>query len=511
MAQTFVPSYLLDPANSPYQNILINGGFESWNYGTSFTNPPTAVTETTPILLDNWIVATNEIATVTVTRESSIVDSGAYSLKAVLTGSGASKYWTLQQYILSNAYRGKTITLSARVFTSTANAVRVAIQDNLGVTYSSYHTGGGGWETLTLTKTISATTPDLYIYIGMAATNDKKNGTYYFDSAMLVIGSSPVTFVPDLSVITDLRTSDQNLAQNILINGGMEFWQRGISFNNPSNLQYVADRWKVRASVITGVLVTQESATANKDRGNYSMKVVNTTSGGRWNIQQDIEDFLSYSGKTVTATCRIKCDTASAVRIAIGNNTSIGAYSSFHTGGNTFETLAVSVTLANPETDLSVHIGFIDTGNKVPATFYIDSVMLVLGSSPVAFVPKDPQTELAQCQRYYEKSYLPSVAPGTSTTVNVVSGSSTGGTGQCYSCWFPFKVSKRTNPAVVFYDSAGNSGKFDWSVVGAAPTSRVTNPQTSGGLISTEGVIAYHALGTTDNFCGGHFTASAEL
>lgn len=173
-------------------NILDNGGFEIWQRGTSFSDPANTI-----YVADRWNVLTNEAATVTVTRDSTTVDNGTYSLKAVLTGSGASKYWFVQQRIENyKDYGGKTVTVSVRVHSSVASAIRVSIDDNVASAASSYHTGGGGWETLTVTKTISASATFMAIYVGMNGAGDKKNGTYYFDSAMLVLGSENVSFVP---------------------------------------------------------------------------------------------------------------------------------------------------------------------------------------------------------------------------------------------------------------------------------------------------------------------------
>lgn len=177
----------------PNPNILINGGFEFWQRGSSTTAAADGV-----YITDRWEIETNEATNVTISTDTTVLDSGVYSAKVVITAAGASKYWRLRQSVENyQEYRGKTVSLSVRVNANTASAVRVMIRDSTSVTYSSFHTGGGTWETLVATRTIDAATTFLSIYVGGYDVGDKKNGTYYYDSAMLVVGNKPIDFIPD--------------------------------------------------------------------------------------------------------------------------------------------------------------------------------------------------------------------------------------------------------------------------------------------------------------------------
>jgi len=172
-------------------NLLDNGGFEIWQRGTSFSAPAS-----TAYTADRWKVSTTEAANVTVTKETTTIDGvGLASMKVVNTSTGASKTWSVYQLIENYAdYRGKAITVSIRVKTSVASAVKIGIDDGVATSYSSFHTGGGGWETLTASLTVNAATTSLYVSVGMIFVGDKKDGTYYWDSAMLVFGSTASTF-----------------------------------------------------------------------------------------------------------------------------------------------------------------------------------------------------------------------------------------------------------------------------------------------------------------------------
>jgi hypothetical protein len=70
------------------------------------------------------------------------------------------------------------------VWASVANRAIIAIQDDSGFTYSSYHTGNSTWQFLTITKATSSITfliADMFVLTG--------DTTAYFDGAVLIEGS----------------------------------------------------------------------------------------------------------------------------------------------------------------------------------------------------------------------------------------------------------------------------------------------------------------------------------
>lgn len=176
-------------ASSP--NGLDNGGMEVSQRGVTFATPADAA-----FTADRWKVQTDEAAGVTVTKNTTTVDTGLASLRVVVASPGASKYWYVKEIVENYAdYRGQTITVSARAHSSVASAVKVSLSDGL-VSSSTFHTGGGGWETLSATLLVRTTATVVSAQIGMLNAGDKKAGTYYFDSLMLAPGSSAPTFAP---------------------------------------------------------------------------------------------------------------------------------------------------------------------------------------------------------------------------------------------------------------------------------------------------------------------------
>lgn len=174
-------------------NILDNGGFEIWQRGTSFSAPASL-----SYLSDRWFNVTDEATNVTVTKETTTIDSvGLASMKVVVTSTGANHVWYVRQKIENYAdYRGKQLSVSIRVNSNIASAIRLEVFDDVsGDNTSSYAGSSGTWETLTASITVSATATAITVQVGMITAGDKKNGTYYFDSAMLIQGSEAVSFV----------------------------------------------------------------------------------------------------------------------------------------------------------------------------------------------------------------------------------------------------------------------------------------------------------------------------
>ena|SRR5215831_11363819 len=180
-------------------NLLTNGGFEIWQRGNGpFT--------TTVFAADRWQLNIAGTDTLSVSKDTTNLDSGSGSQTCAActftlgTGAGAT---LLQQANMNLATEdrlaGKTVTLSMRVRCTTANAVRIGINDYYSATshwtYSSYHTGGGSYETLTVTVPLNSTLAGSPRII-QPAVSFWASCTAYIDNAMLVVGSQAANYVP---------------------------------------------------------------------------------------------------------------------------------------------------------------------------------------------------------------------------------------------------------------------------------------------------------------------------
>ncbi|NBX50408.1 hypothetical protein EBT25_10795, partial [bacterium] len=148
--------------------------------------------------------------------------------------------------------------------------------------------------------------------------------------------------------------------------------------------------------------------------------------------------------------------------------------------------------------------------------FAITGVQLEKGSTATSFDYRPYGTELALCQRYYQKSYNIDTVPGTSTrTGNVQLGSySNTATGMNNGVGFRFPVVMRASPTMTGYDPdvANTTGQGRWDAAGVAATQGAL----TFGVIGDAGVSAV-TIATTGRTAGAgltilfHYTAAIEL
>jgi hypothetical protein len=180
--------------------------------------------------------------------------------------------------------------------------------------------------------------------------------------------------------------------RNLLVNGGMEVWQRGAgSFTG--NGVYTADRWQQTFS--TGTLTTTQETSTVAGGSASALKAV-ATGGDPWRIEQRIETITALKGVTLSCSARIQQSVASAITLALNDGVGTTTSSSSATTGS-FVTLTVTRTFSASASNALVQIHSTGAG-----TFYFDNVMLVIGPDAAPYQPLHPADELARCQRYYE-------------------------------------------------------------------------------------------------------------
>lgn len=175
---------------------------------------------------------------------------------------------------------------------------------------------------------------------------------------------------------------------NFLGGPGFEQWNTGTSFTNPANGASLADGWSLEKGG-TGAAtadITRESST--KDTGSYSMKVNITGAGSSdsyLRIKQSAANHIRFSGQSVAAGIRVKVGTASKVRLSITDGVST-AYSSYHTGDDTWQKLTVALACSTSISALTVKI-------EITADFtgavYIDSAFLYAIQATMSTTARD--------------------------------------------------------------------------------------------------------------------------
>jgi len=141
------------------------------------------------------------------------------------------------------------------------------------------------------------------------------------------------------------------------------------------------------------------------------------------------------------------------------------------------------------------------------ATFYITGVQLEAGSVATPFERRSYGQELALCQRYFETSYEPGNAVGSTTNPTRCIGWYAQATGSYQGARINFAAYKRSQPTMTMYNpSTGTSAQirnFDLSTNLTGEFNYISVTGFQGNVYSTS-VTQAHGLGF-------HYTASAEL
>jgi hypothetical protein len=171
-------------------NLLTNGGFEIWQRGNGPFTAQGAFTA------DRWQIFLIGADTLSVSRDTTNMDGSGACAACTYAVSGGTATMLYAQIKFAGDYSsmaGRTVSLSVRVRTSTANAARVQLLGDGGITTqsSAYHTGSGAYQTLSVTLAI----PTASTYI-QCAVNFTASCTAYIDNAMLVVGSQYADYVP---------------------------------------------------------------------------------------------------------------------------------------------------------------------------------------------------------------------------------------------------------------------------------------------------------------------------
>jgi len=351
-------------------------------------------------------------------------------------------------------------------------------------------------------------------------------------------GSSTIT--GNLTV-SSLNSGQLAGFRNVLINGAMDIWQRGAPTTaSPTAIgaasAYTADRWNVyRAGLVTGASWSMQSTPAELPADfRYALRVqrvASNTSTATIVCAQHMETQNAWAlrGKTVSFSFYARAGanysptfSALTVQLITGTGTDESARAGMTnqtTALNSTATLTTSwqrftytTTLSNVMTSLSALVFSTPVGTA-GADDWFEVTGLQLEISPVAtpfeFLPTG--IDLALCQRYFEKSWDVGVTPGVSTNDGLITQSGTAAsrtTGEIRSD-VSFKVTKRSSPNVVVYDSVSNINKVTRGDYGTAFN---TNQAVT---------VAYKGQ---NNFCllsGGagvngsahvlHFTADSEI
>ena len=311
--------------------------------------------------------------------------------------------------------------------------------------------------------------------------------------------------------------------KNRIINGAMRIAQRATSATITAGSTILAGYSTVDRFYI---YCTGANVTAAQVAGSGSTKSVLQITGAAGvtgvGIGQRIEQQNSYDMAGSTATLSVDLSNSlltSVTWTAYYANTadSFGTLASptrtqIATGTFTVNTTKTrySVNIAIPAAATTgIEIVF-TVGAQTSGTWVVDDIQLEPGSVATSFDYRPYGTELALCQRYYQKSYEVGTVPATATFANCVNTFGTAGafTAGTIGAQAFFRVDMRSAATITIWDSAGNAGKVTANPYGSGV---VTNNSASIVTSGSNQIQVERASGTACNGIIYHYAASAEL
>lgn len=235
----------------------------------------------------------------------------------------------------------------------------------------------------------------------------------------ILVGRAMAPAATALTGLSGLATSgspDVPLVENLLVNGGLEIWQRGTGPFSGNNT-YSADRWQAQLGGSDTLSTSRDGANADAGSEFCAACTFTVTTGS--GLYQRVEGYVALRGRTLTFSCRVRTSVAAAVRLELHDGVA-GTNSAYHTGDGTYQTLSVTRTIAGTASMVRVGVQAMAT-----ATVYVDSATLCVGAG-VLYLPRTAADDMARCKRYYHA--IGGDAPfeyfgvGLCTATNTVSG-----------------------------------------------------------------------------------------
>jgi len=347
--------------------------------------------------------------------------------------------------------------------------------------------------------------------------------------------------------------------RNRIINGDMKIDQRnaGAPRTGLTGAAYVVDRWSSFHNY--GTVTTQQSTTAPTDFVSSLYTTVTSTASASaaslYTIIQSVEgnnltdlSWGTANAKTITVSFQVRSNVTGTYGVFIRNGAANRYYVSTFSisSANTWEEKTITIpgdtsgtwlTTTGVGLTLGVVLGAgadrhgtantwvsgsssgpfttpsqVDWMSNSGATFFITGVQLEKGTVATPFERRPFGTELALCQRYFQKSYEASIIPGTvvaadakslinaawgyAGAINVI------GNGNA-----SFQANMRTSATIVIYDKAGNSGRMSTQNNNGEYTDNVTPNQ----ILASESHVCVQKYAQSCAGIAFAYTASAEL
>lgn len=230
-------------------------------------------------------------------------------------------------------------------------------------------------------------------------------------------------------------SATQTVAPNLIINGGFDFWQRGVSLGTTVGLRYLADRWLCASGGNSTFTASRQSFVAGtvSPTGNpaYYHRLSTTAgaaaSGNFVLLRHHVEGVRTGAAGPVTLTFWARSTSTVPIAVEFGQNFGVGGSADVYGIGVTqctcttaWQLFTVTATLPSLTTKTvgsssSLYVSFWTSAGSSfnsrtgslgerSSTVDIAQVKLEYGVAGTAFVRPDYELEYARCRRFYERN-----------------------------------------------------------------------------------------------------------
>ncbi len=322
--------------------------------------------------------------------------------------------------------------------------------------------------------------------------------------------------------------------RNLIINGGMDVWQRGtsgVAIAATASSSFRADRWSTYRSVAGS---TQSQVSAALDGFQYALRIqrgsgntatntiyagtsLETSTATKMVNKPVVLSFYARAGSNYSAS-----SSGLAVLLSSGTGAETnGVYNAFTSATSVINTTATLTTswqrfvyygvMPATSTQLLVQFGFTPVGTASTNDYFdITGVQLEANYQPTPFEQRPYGIELALCQRYYSSTYDQSQIPNTNTSVAgamFIHGASDAYSNMLKNYYYP--VEMRATPTITFYSEAGGSSVWNYNRQGTSGTATPSSAYPNRRTVSV--IVAVGGANLAGCYAYGMLTASAEL
>ncbi len=288
-------------------------------------------------------------------------------------------------------------------------------------------------------------------------------------------------------LITANSTASPDAADNVYFSQGIE----------GANVQ------SVKKGTANAEQLTLSFWVKSNKTGTYVARLLDNDNTRHVAATYTIDSSATWEEKTVT----FPADTTGA----LDNDNDGSIYVLFYLASGSNQTSGTLATTWAADAAANRAVGQTNLAAATNNYWQITGVQLEVGSAATGFEHKDISQELAECQRYFQKSYGQNINPGTDTSLNPVTLVTTDtGVLNRWFTWTRFPVTMRTTPSTVnIYSQDGTANAISLYNNSA---SRLTVSSYAGCQDSVPfQYVQTSTTGSAGNIYVCHYTASADL